>query len=538
MDAEFLNLTVNDALLEALTATAIANPGDKIDYLGNYLVQYVSRNRKKREDDKNALITKQIADEANLIEKVKEDAISTEQKQEANRKDNCENVIKIIADTATNKKDAMDTICEVCAEYLKVPAIYIAERTKLDETEYLNYLSANNAQSFMVGKQLVKFTDDSEDKPERQGISFDVFNIPETEEEEEEEEEPEEDEDGQPIPKKEKIPFKLPPLIVENVMRNKNVKFYGIPKLGSVAILPFSYDSTDHDAGCNIEIEIPEPPEEDVKDDAEPTDDNEEGEGNDEEKKDTDDVVVKEPVELKPITKYNENKIKKEFIIAMDTIGNYRIFEQSEIEWLDTVGQKLMSTFERLDKIQFERHVATLQNAQNYEPKISKIINDLETTEAKVIEAIDKRFNIPAANEDGEEDKPADQEDEDGEEKEAAPVDATTTTTKEEETKKEEEVVIELDPETEEPHELLQPYRTAQAIEKLWKNKILSDEAYILILELQTIEIPPPAVILSLFETVAKFLDMPTTTYKNIFNITTWDQIKNVRIIIISYILL
>ena len=196
-----------------------------------------------------------------------------------------------------------------------------------------------------------------------------------------------------------------------------------------------------------------------------------------------------------------------------------------------------MSTFERLDKIQFERHVATLQNAQNYEPKISKIINDLETTEAKVIEAIDKRFNIPAANEDGEEDKPADQEDEDGEEKEAAPVDATTTTTKEE-TKKEEEVVIELDPETEEPHELLQPYRTAQAIEKLWKNKILSDEAYILILELQTIEIPPPAVILTLFETVAKFLDIPTTTYKNIFNITTWDQIKNVRIIIISYILL
>lgn len=529
MDAEFLNLTVNDALLEALTATAIANPKDKIDYLGNYLMQYVNRNKKKRDDDKNAFTAKEIADKANLVEKEKQDIIDNEKKQEETRKVTSEEKIKLVCENSTSKKEAMDAICEICADYLKVPSVYIAERSIVDETEYLNYLSANSSQSLMIGKRLVKFTEDNDDKPERQGISFDVFNIPETEEEEEE---PEEDEDGNPIPKKEKAPLKLPPLIIDNVMRNKDVKFYGIPKLGSAAILPFSYESTDHDSGCNIEIIIPEPQEENE----EGKEEDEEGKGEEEGKEEGQEVEIKEPIELQPITKYNPNKIKKEFIIVMDTIGNYRSFLASDIEWLDVTGQLLMSSFERLDKIQFDNHVLTLQNAIGLDGTISQLINDIEIMEAKVVEVIDKRFNIPPVNEDGEgEDNGEDEQDEDKDENEDKPPPGENEEEKQVssgtiEVKEEIKLDIELDPETEEPHELLQLFRTAQAIEKLWKKKLTSDEIYVFILKLQSIEIPPPMVILTLFESLAKFLDLPTQNYKDLFNNISWEIMKKVLI--------
>lgn len=325
MDAEFLKLTVNDALLEALTATAIANPDDKIDYLGNYLVQYVNRIKKKRAADAEALISKQNADIVNAMEKEKQDIVDYVNNNEAARNAECDAVIESIFQSAANKQIAMDMFCNTCQNYLSVPAVYIGYKTKIDETDCLNYISANNTQTFMIGKQILKVEDDSDEKPERLGVSFNVFNIPEGEEEEEEEE-PEEDEDGNPIPKKEKVPFKLPPLLIENVMRNKDVKFFGIPKIGSVAILPFSYESSDHDTGCNVEIELPKSAEEGEDEVAEAEGDEVDDDGNPIPKKEA--VIVAKP---EPITKYTQIKIKKEFIIVADTIGDYKILKVSFI---------------------------------------------------------------------------------------------------------------------------------------------------------------------------------------------------------------
>lgn len=43
MDAQYLKKNVNDALSEALTSMAVALPEDGVEYVGNYLLQYVER---------------------------------------------------------------------------------------------------------------------------------------------------------------------------------------------------------------------------------------------------------------------------------------------------------------------------------------------------------------------------------------------------------------------------------------------------------------------------------------------------------------
>lgn len=48
MDAQYLKKNVNDALAEALTSMAVALPDDGVEYVGNYLLQYVERRQLQR----------------------------------------------------------------------------------------------------------------------------------------------------------------------------------------------------------------------------------------------------------------------------------------------------------------------------------------------------------------------------------------------------------------------------------------------------------------------------------------------------------
>jgi hypothetical protein len=43
MDAAYLRSTVNEALVEGLSAMAVALPEDKVEFIGRYLLNYVQR---------------------------------------------------------------------------------------------------------------------------------------------------------------------------------------------------------------------------------------------------------------------------------------------------------------------------------------------------------------------------------------------------------------------------------------------------------------------------------------------------------------
>lgn len=120
----------------------------------------------------------------------------------------------------------------------------------------------------VVGKKLVRPGDEPAD---RSGVSFEAFKLPEPAEGEEP---PAEDAEN-PVEKPPPVPV---PLVIDNVMRDKRVRFFGVPKIGSFAAIPLSYASLDHDTGC-------------VLGGAEP---------------------------------YTMNKVPTSLILSIDTIGRYR----------------------------------------------------------------------------------------------------------------------------------------------------------------------------------------------------------------------
>ena len=48
MDALYLKENINDAISEGLTAMVVQSPDDPIEYLGNYLLNYVDREIEKK----------------------------------------------------------------------------------------------------------------------------------------------------------------------------------------------------------------------------------------------------------------------------------------------------------------------------------------------------------------------------------------------------------------------------------------------------------------------------------------------------------
>jgi len=213
MDALYLKENVNEALMEALTAMAVAQPEDRVKYVGRYLLQYVERKKNMK------MRSTELID---IEEKVKQDDIyQTEQNELRMKKEEVEAAqlarvpafISSIKESQEplSKTEIMDKTTAFLAEYLNVPACYIAIKKQVGETETLQYYSANPGQEHVRGKKLPKPVEEGDDVAPRQGFSYDVFKIPEAPPEEE----PAEGEEGAPP----KPPPKPVPLVIENVMR-------------------------------------------------------------------------------------------------------------------------------------------------------------------------------------------------------------------------------------------------------------------------------------------------------------------------------
>jgi len=175
----------------------------------------------------------------------------------------------------------------------------------VNEVETLHYVMAGPSSSHVWGKKLAKVVADESEEggPQRQGVSFEAFKLPEVAEEE-----PVEEEEGVEKPVKEAP--KPQPLVIDNVMRDKRVKFFGIPKLGAFAAVPFSYQSIDHEAGCVL------------------TTGGEEGSAS---------TFTLAPKEI-------------QFLICIDTIGKYRLIKADDIARVQQIGDALTKRFLKLEQ--------------------------------------------------------------------------------------------------------------------------------------------------------------------------------------------
>jgi hypothetical protein len=181
---------------------------------------------------------------------------------------------------------AMDSAVAFMEAHMNIPSAYVAVKRVSGETESLYYLSASpSAASSVRGKKLTKASaeeaGDEENPVERLGVSFEAFKLPEVPEDEAAEPE----EGAEPLPPKAApVPS---PLIIDNAMRDKRCKFFGIPKLGAFVACPFSYETLEHEAGCAFTPADP-------------------------------DAGTAEGYALK--------KIPVQFIVAFDSVGAYRLF--------------------------------------------------------------------------------------------------------------------------------------------------------------------------------------------------------------------
>lgn len=369
-----MNKNVNGALKEALTSLAVLGPDDPVEFLGQYLLKFVDR-KKMAKSSSGALeeteikLTEYLAKEEIAAKTVKE---TLSKKEEYNRK--FTEFLESVA-SSKSKESAMDSAVAFMEEHMNIPSAYVAVKRISGETESLFYLSASpSAVSSVRGKKLTKASaeegGDEENPVERLGVSFEAFKLPEVPEEEEA---AEPEEGAAPLPPK-AAPV-ASPLVIDNAMRDKRCKFFGIPKLGAFVACPFSYDTLEHEAGC---------------------------------------VFTPADADAGTEEGYALKKIPAQFIVAFDSVGAYRLFSPEDVAAVNQIGAALCSAFAALEEEQGARHMEFVSGPmlKSQADKMAEVTPKLAEVEAAALADAAKAFEVnpeqdPPAEEPHELKKPA-----------------------------------------------------------------------------------------------------------------------------------
>ncbi|KAF0683890.1 Aste57867_24117 [Aphanomyces stellatus] len=225
-DFVYLKNTVGAPLAEALAQLALDQPDDPIDYVGNYLLKFVSNERERTERMIASRMRKTEADIAADIA-AKKDEVAQKAKQAVHE--------ALLADNATREVLLNSTdFTELCAVALaklaaatKAEAAYLGRRVTDAEGANLIQWFAATPSSMCV---LEKFVG------EETGFTFDALK------EVEPSADAPMDADGNPPPPA--IPSYLH---VENVIREPRLKYFGIPRMGAYLVKGIKYNSFLHD---------------------------------------------------------------------------------------------------------------------------------------------------------------------------------------------------------------------------------------------------------------------------------------------------
>ena len=246
MDAEYLKRTVGPALSKGMAEVVSRQPGDAIDYLGNFLIHYADA-------QEAAAAAAAAAEQAE-----KEAAVQTALRAKRKERQDAEAAEKAAAqaradellaalETVEEVDDALlNTVLQVIQSKTGSRAAYIGQRAVVESeaaasegdgedgggsAEVLKYIAASEGSEFMLDQVL----------PKDKGVTFDAFNPPAAEGGEEEDPDAELDEDA---PKKE--PPK-PGLFVENTLAEPRLHYFDFAKLGSYFAVPVQYNSFLHE---------------------------------------------------------------------------------------------------------------------------------------------------------------------------------------------------------------------------------------------------------------------------------------------------
>ena len=244
MDSAYLRANVGDALTKGLSAVAVNQPADSVEYLGKYLLNYVACKQKELEiEELRQGLIQQKADAA--VKAVEDAATADETAKAATAK--IDEVVSLKKSLAGAKDVAAmyPTVLDQVRAQTGASSVYVSRKEKhADESEQLQFVAATKEnEDILVGNVLKAGSgeeEDPENPPAEQGVTFKLWQVPT--------DAPEVlDEEGNPVE-----PVAPSYVHVKNVCRDPSVKFFGVPKLGAYLCVKFDYKSYMHDAAFDV----------------------------------------------------------------------------------------------------------------------------------------------------------------------------------------------------------------------------------------------------------------------------------------------
>jgi len=240
MDSAYLKETVGNVLAEALASVAKCSPADPVQHVGMFLINHAKNQERSNKERAQAALEDAELEKLHI-------ALRAERKKKEDldaRKAEVEEYEAELIEKLKKTRNAMDVIPDALNYIRKLSSassVYIGRRElpedegdEGDEDEdeggageqFIKYLATTQGDEFLEDKYLLQ----------NQGVTFDVWKVPEKEEDDDIDEDDNEGVDSAALEPQ--------PVHIQNVCREPRIVFFRrIPRLGAYLAVPFKYES-------------------------------------------------------------------------------------------------------------------------------------------------------------------------------------------------------------------------------------------------------------------------------------------------------
>jgi len=383
----YLQEHVQTELTKAIAEATIRQPKDTVDFIGNYLLQIVEDNAKRKQ-------RKEIQDRWNEedhefeLKRKEQQLIAQKKENEQKAKEREEEDFYVELVKCSNKIEAMQSWTKYIKNKTKSCSVYIGTPCKMkQDDEDVNGLLYDAVSSkhdeFLLNTTFIQ--------SESKGVIFDLLSEENAEEEEEENEDDENAEKKKDETTKQRKNIHIKNVLLPNEYKDR-LHFFTYPKVGSFLSFESSIKSYLNNKAIQAQLrdQWPRPIEEIIaeqkaKEEAEKkekeqnenneepkeAENNEDDQDKDDEDKDDEDINDEDKGDEDKDDEQKEElpadppQTAIKYIVSMDTLGDQQIYDQNTVEWIDkNIGkfeQILMKidVNEYLKQREFEQNIKT-----------------------------------------------------------------------------------------------------------------------------------------------------------------------------------
>jgi hypothetical protein len=250
MDAEYLKRTVGPALSQGMAEIVSRQPGDAIDYLGNFLIRYADAQQAATAAAEKAAREEKEASVQAAIREKRRARIEAEAAEKAAAQARADDLLATLATVDEVDGAVLSKLLQVVQAKTGSRAVYLGQKVAVQgaaaagedgeggaSAEVIKYIAASEGSEAMLDNVL----------PSGAGVTFDVFKAPEASDADED---PDAELDENAAKKK---AGPKPGLLVENTLAEPRIHYFEYAKLGSYFAVPVQYNAYLHENAVSEE---------------------------------------------------------------------------------------------------------------------------------------------------------------------------------------------------------------------------------------------------------------------------------------------